>query len=74
MPQPEGFVMPRQEHKVCKLIKSLHGIKQEPKQWPEKFNKTIAPNGFRICESDKCVYRKFHAGKGVITYLYVDGI
>ncbi|GJU75513.1 zinc finger, CCHC-type containing protein [Tanacetum coccineum] len=32
MKQPEGFVMPANEHKVCKLVKSLYGLKQAPKQ------------------------------------------
>ena len=32
MDQPEGFVVPRQEHKVCKLERSLYGLKQTPKQ------------------------------------------
>ena len=32
MKQPEGFVVPGQEHKVCKLLKSLYGLKQAPKQ------------------------------------------
>ena len=31
MKQPEGFVLPGNEHKVCKLIKSLYGLKQAPK-------------------------------------------
>ena len=29
--QIEGFVVPGKEKKVCKLIKSLHGLKQPPK-------------------------------------------
>ena len=31
MKQPEDFVVPRQENKVCKLVKSLYGLKQAPK-------------------------------------------
>ena len=32
MEQPEGFVVKEQEKKVCRLIKSLYGSKQAPKQ------------------------------------------
>ena len=38
MEQPEGFVLPGNKHKVCKLTKSLHGLKQAPKKWHEKFD------------------------------------
>ena len=31
MVQPESFVEPRQESKVCKLTKFLYGLKQAPK-------------------------------------------
>jgi hypothetical protein len=32
MDQPEGFIADGQENKVCRLIKSLFGLKQAPKQ------------------------------------------
>ena len=31
MDQPKGFTMPGNEHKVCKLLKFLHGLKQAPR-------------------------------------------
>ncbi|KAK1413803.1 hypothetical protein QVD17_35586 [Tagetes erecta] len=73
MKQPEGFVMPGQEHKVCKLVKSLYGLKQAPKQWHQKFDDAVLSNGYMINQADKCVYSKFDkSGKGVIICLYVD--
>ena len=48
MDQPEGFVVQRQESKLCKLRKSLYGLKQAPKQWHEKFDNTLISNGFVV--------------------------
>lgn len=31
MTQPKGYVIPDQEDKVWKLLKSLYGLKQAPK-------------------------------------------
>ncbi|GKF09742.1 zinc finger, CCHC-type containing protein [Tanacetum coccineum] len=71
--QPKGFVMPGNEHKVCKLVKSLYGLKQAPKQWHRKFDEVVLSSGFHLNQSDKCVYSKFDSsGKGVIICLYVD--
>ncbi|GJY07722.1 zinc finger, CCHC-type containing protein [Tanacetum coccineum] len=73
MKQPEGFVMPGNEHKVCKLVKSLYGLKQVPKQWHQKFDEVVLSSGFHLNQSDKCAYSKFDSSdKGVIICLYVD--
>ena len=32
MEQSEGFIVLGQEKKVCKLVKSMYGLKQAPKQ------------------------------------------
>jgi len=59
-----GFAVPGQGHKVCKLVKSLHGLNQAPKQWHQKFDKAVLKNGFHRNDADKCVY--------TIICLYVD--
>ena len=74
MDQSDGFVAKGQEGKVCKLQKSLYGLKQTPKQWHEKFDKTLTSAGFVVKEADKCVYYRFGGGNGVILCLYVDDI
>nr|GEW47251.1 zinc finger, CCHC-type [Tanacetum cinerariifolium] len=73
MKQPEGFIMPGHEHKVCKLVKSLYELKQAPKQWHQKFDEIVLSSGFLLNQSNKCVYSKFDSsGKGIIICLYVD--
>ncbi|GJV74865.1 zinc finger, CCHC-type containing protein [Tanacetum coccineum] len=73
MNRPQGFIMPDNENKVCKLIKSLYELKQTPKQWHQKFDEVVLSNGYFTYQDDKCVYSKFdESGKGVIICLYVD--
>ena len=38
MKQPEGFVVQGQEHLVCKLKKSIYGLKQSPRCWNSTLN------------------------------------
>jgi hypothetical protein len=35
---PEGFVIPGKEQEVCRLIKSIKGLKQASVVWNIKFN------------------------------------
>jgi len=41
---------------VCKLIKSLYGLKQAHIQWHENFYKVMLSNDFLISKGDKCLY------------------
>ena len=72
MEQPEGFIVYGQESKVCKLDKSLYGLKQAPKKWHEKFDNLIMSKGFKVNESDKCIYYKTKNDLCIIICLYVD--
>ncbi|GJR82913.1 zinc finger, CCHC-type containing protein [Tanacetum coccineum] len=54
MNQPLGFILPGNENKVCKLVKSLYELKQAHKQWHQKFKEVVLSNGYLLNQADKC--------------------
>ena len=72
MDQPEGFIVPGKENYVCKLKKSLYGLKQSPRQWYKRFDSFMLLNGFKRSEYDSCVYIKIVEGSPIYLLLYVD--
>jgi hypothetical protein len=58
MKQLEGFVSENQSHLVCKLNKSIYGLKQSSRQWYLKFNNMISLYGFVENVVDRCIYLK----------------
>ena len=74
MDQPEGFSVKGKEHMVCKLKKSIYGLKQASRQWYLKFNDTITSFGFQENTVDRCIYMKVSGSKFIFLVLYVDDI
>jgi hypothetical protein len=74
MEQPVGFVAEGQEHKVCKLLRSIYGLKQSSRQWYIRFHQAIISFDFEMIDEDHCVYVKRSKEKFVILSLYVDDI
>ncbi|KAK5771047.1 hypothetical protein PVK06_047221 [Gossypium arboreum] len=70
MEQPSGFVASSMEDKVCRLKKSLYAFKQAPKQWYEKFYKSILSFSFIVNGADPYVYSKMFGSDCVIISLY----
>ena len=58
MDQPLGFKTKGQERKVCKLKRSIYGLKQASRQWNVKFHQAILKEDFTMMEEDHCVYLK----------------
>ena len=54
MLQPKACIMPGKENKVCKLCKSLYGLKQTPKQWHEKFDRALSNHGLLLKRINVC--------------------
>ena len=74
MVQPEYFVLGDPKSMVCKLKKSIYGLKQASRQWYHKFHQIIISFGFEVNVVDDCVYHKFSGSKHIFLVLYVDDI
>ena len=74
MVQPEGFVAKGYEQKVCKLLRSIYGLKQASRSWNLRFDETIKTYGFEKNVDEPCVYKLIDNHKVVFLVLYVDDI
>ncbi|CAJ2663689.1 unnamed protein product [Trifolium pratense] len=73
MEQPEGFSDTGKGRLVCKLKRSLYGLKQSPRQWYKRFDSYMLQIGYKRCEYDCCVYvRSLDDGSFIFLLLYVD--
>ncbi len=52
----QGFMHQRGEHLVCKLQKSLYGLKQSPRAWNQKLDAFLKSIEFMKSEADLSVY------------------
>ncbi|KAM1419589.1 hypothetical protein ACFX1R_024337 [Malus domestica] len=74
MVQPPGFVETGQEQMVCKLRKSIYGLKQASRQWFLKFDEKVNSFGFVENKVDDCLYLKVCGSRFIFLNLYVDDI
>ena len=74
MTQPEGFVHSENSGKVCKLQRSIYGLKQVSRSWNLYFDEAVKEFGFIKNEDEPCVYKKVSGSAIVFLVLYVDDI
>ena len=73
MRQPEGFVAEGREQLVCKLKRSIYGLKQSPRCWNSTIDGYLKQLGFLQSTSDPCVYIAA-LGEMAVIGVYVDDI
>ncbi len=74
MQQPPGYIQPGNENLVCKLKKSLYGLKQSPRCWNEKLCQHLKSLGFKESAADPCVFIRQQKKELQIIAVYVDDL
>lgn len=59
---------------VCKLLKSLYGIKQAPRQWFAKLKTALTSHNFNQSKTDYSLFTKHDALGFVAILIYVDDL
>ena len=70
MQQPRGYT--DGSSRVCKLLKSLYGLKQSPRCWNKRIEAFLRKQGFKVSAADPCLYIRDRDGKKLLLALYVD--
>jgi hypothetical protein len=74
MKQPDGFVVHGKEHLVCLLKKSVKGLKQAPRLWYGRFDRTLGRIGFKPNRIDRCVYVRRTKNETSFILVHVDDV
>lgn len=73
MQLPEGFGN-QGGNKVCRLLKSLYGLKQASRQWNLKLSEALIQHGYIQSKHDYSMFTKNIGSRQVIMLIYVDDL
>lgn len=74
MKQPPGFISTETAKLVCKLHRSIYGLKQSARVWNEHLNTVLEDEGFQRGKADTCLYSKKVGDKWYYIFVYVDDL
>jgi hypothetical protein len=71
---PYGFVNNQTLGKVCKVKKSLYGLKQSPRAWFDRFRRAVCDMDYYQCNRDHTVFYRHMWSYITILDVYVNDI
>ena len=74
MIQPEGFTSSEHPERVCRLKRSIYGLKQASRSWNMRFDEAIKSYDFIKNVDEPYVYKKISRSAITFLILYVDDI
>ncbi|XP_049405441.1 F-box/FBD/LRR-repeat protein At1g13570-like [Solanum stenotomum] len=75
MDYPPGYEIPRlHDYRICRLKKSLYGLKQSPRVWFGKFTKSMKAFGYTQRNTYHTLFLKRQQGKIIALIVYVDDL
>jgi hypothetical protein len=74
MEQPPGYVDQTHPNLVCRLKKTLYGLKQALKIWSDKIGQYLVTSGFQTSNVDFSLYVKKTENGIVVIVIYVDDL
>ncbi|SGY81854.1 BQ5605_C009g05530 [Microbotryum silenes-dioicae] len=69
---PKGWNRPQSPGKCLKLVGSMYGTKQAPREWYRAVNDLMVSRGYMRATADACLYIKHSGTSFAIITLYVD--
>jgi Reverse transcriptase (RNA-dependent DNA polymerase) len=74
MELPPGFDNEQVAGKVCRLKRSLYGLKQSPRAWFDRFSKIMIKEDYLQSNADHTMFIRRKEGKLCVLIVYVDDI
>ncbi|KAB2607912.1 hypothetical protein D8674_011080 [Pyrus ussuriensis x Pyrus communis] len=71
---PPGHPQSQEPNLVCKLHKSIYGLKQSPRAWYAKLSTVLHSIGFKRSNADSSLFVRTRAASKLVVLIYVDDL